>query len=117
LFQLRGGQLSKGFFLGLETGKLALDVPGLILQNPDTESAKLILNTLLIGVFHFLTSLRAARVRGGDLLPFASVMQGLRFWQPRAGRNFYERLRCMAEARINNKKRLSAKRRQAQMNY
>ena len=39
-------------------------IPGLILQNLDAESAKLILNTLLIGVFHFLTSLRAHRRRG-----------------------------------------------------
>ena len=44
LLQFRSCQLVQGFFLGLETGKLALDVPGLILQNLDTESAKLILN-------------------------------------------------------------------------
>ena len=34
-------------------------------------------------------TLRAARVRGGTLLPFASGMQGLRFVQPRAGGNLY----------------------------
>lgn len=34
---------------------------GLVLQNPGTKTAKLILNTLLIGVFHFLTSLRSRK--------------------------------------------------------
>lgn len=48
LLQFRSCQLAQGFLLGLETGKFALDVPGLILQNLDAESAKLILNTLLI---------------------------------------------------------------------
>ena len=33
----------------------------LVLQNPGTKTAKLILNTLLIGVFHFLTSLRSRK--------------------------------------------------------
>ena len=86
-------------------------------SKPDTESAKLILNTLLIGVFHFLTSLRSRRCGGGDLLPFASVIQGWKFWQPRKGKNFYERLRCMVEARINRKRRPPAERRKALMNY
>ena len=84
-------------------------MPGLILQNPDAEGAKLILNALLIGVFHILTSLRAAQVRGGDFLPFASVIQDLRFWQPGKERNFYERLRQVTKAHINGKKRPSAK--------
>ena len=61
LFQLGSCQLAQGFFLVPEAGIFTLDMPGLILQNLDTESAKLILNTLLIGVFHFLTSLRARR--------------------------------------------------------
>ena len=64
LFQLGGGQLAQGFFLVPEAGIFTLDMPGLILQNLDTESAKLILNMLLIGVFHFLTSLRSPQVRG-----------------------------------------------------
>ena len=53
----------------------------------------------------------APQVRGGDFLPFASVMQGLRFWQPQREENFYERLRWMTEARINKKMRPSARRR------
>lgn len=61
LFQLGSCQLAQGFFLVPEAGILTLDIPGLILQNLDAEGAKLILNTLLIGVFHFLTSLRARR--------------------------------------------------------
>jgi hypothetical protein len=44
-------------------------------------------------------------------------MQGLRFWQPQREESFYERLHYMAKAHINSKKRLSAKRRQAQRNY
>ena len=92
-------------------------MPGLIFQNLDAEGAKLILNALLIGVFHILTSLRAAQVRGGDFLPFASVIQDLQFWQPGKERNFYERLCRVAKAHINRKKRLSAKCRQAQGNY
>ena len=61
LLQLESCQLAQGFFLIPEPGIFTLDIPGLILQNLDTEGAKLILNTLLIGVFHFLTSLRAHR--------------------------------------------------------
>ena len=64
LLQLGSCQLAQGFFLVPEPGIFTLDIPGLILQNLDTEGAKLILNTLLIGVFHFLTSLRAHRRRG-----------------------------------------------------
>ena len=55
LLQLGSCQLAQGFFLVPEPGIFTLDIPGLILQNLDTEGAKLILNTLLIGVFHFLT--------------------------------------------------------------
>jgi len=69
-----------------------------------------------MGVFHILTSLRAAQVRGGDFLPFASVIQDLRFWQLGKERNFYERLRQVTKAHINGKKRLSAKCGQAQKN-
>ena len=36
-------------------------IPCLVFQNPGAKAAKLILNTLLIGVFHYLTSLRARR--------------------------------------------------------
>ena len=100
-----------------KAGIVTLDMPGLILQNPDAEGAKLILNALLIGVFHILTSLRAAQVRGGDFLPFASVIQDLRFWQPGKERNFYERLHQMTKAHINSKKRPSAKCGQAQMKW
>ena len=61
-----------------------------------------------------LTSLRAAQVRGGDFLPFASVIQDLQFWQPGKERNFYERLRQVTKTRINGKKRLIATNDQAQ---
>ena len=44
-------------------------------------------------------------------------MQGAPNQQPRGEENFYERLRWIAKAHINRKKRLSARRRQAQVNY
>ena len=46
LLQLGSCQLAQGFFPVPESGIFTLNIPGLILQNLDTESAKLILNTL-----------------------------------------------------------------------
>jgi len=36
-----------------------MNTVGFVLQNPGAKAAKLILNALLYGVFHFLTSLRS----------------------------------------------------------
>ena len=41
----------------------------------------------------------------------------LAIWSTAEGRSFYERLPYMEKAHINSKKRLPAKRRQAQRNY
>lgn len=38
---------------------LVMNTVGLVLQNTGAKTTKLILNTLLYGVFHFLTSLRS----------------------------------------------------------
>lgn len=70
--QLVRRQVIQGFFSVTLPCVFVKDTVGLILQNPGTKTAELILNPLLIRVFHILTSLR---IRKGGVL-FSSLSQG-----------------------------------------
>ena len=109
LLQLGSCQFAQGLLLVSAAGAFTLNISCLVFQNRGAKSAKLILNTMLIGVFHFLTSLRARRCGVVTFLPFASVMQRWRNQQPLMEKNFYESLCYVIETSIKRKKRPSAK--------
>ena len=58
LRQFAGGKFTQGFFSVTLLCVFVMYPRCFVFQNPGAETAKLILNTLLYGVFHFLTPFR-----------------------------------------------------------